>query len=77
MYDDVEKLKRGELTELPGHVASYESFPKKSLQWFMSIFEQFTTDEEISVVPPELNMKFPEIKPLTVRDMLKRYWGDK
>ncbi|KAB2574023.1 uncharacterized protein LTHEOB_12152 [Lasiodiplodia theobromae] len=77
VYDDVEKLKRGELTELPGHVATYGSFPKELFQGFMSMFEQFTTDEKISVVPPELNKKFPEIKPLTVREMLKQYWADK
>lgn len=76
-YDDVEKLKRSEITELPGHAASYAFFPKKSFQWFMAIFEQFTTDEKTSYVPPELNAKFPEIQPLTVRAMLDQYWRGK
>ncbi|KKY27528.1 putative nmra-like family protein [Diplodia seriata] len=77
VYDDVEKLKRGEITELPGHAASYEFFPKPAYQRFMAIFEQFTTEEAICAIPPELNARFPEIKPLTVRAMLEQYWGEK
>ncbi|KAL0254355.1 hypothetical protein SLS55_009830 [Diplodia seriata] len=77
VYDDVEKLKRGEITELPGHAASYELFPKPAYQRFMAIFEQFTTDEAICAIPPVLNARFPEIKPLTVRAMLEQYWGEK
>lgn len=74
-YDDVETLKRFEITELPGHQALYAHFPKKAFQWFMSIFELYTTDGT-SCVPREgsLNERFPNIKPLTVRDLLDRYW---
>ena len=74
-YDDVDKLMRFEITELPGHQALYAHFPKKAFQWFMSIFELYTTDGT-SCVPKEgsLNERFPDIKPLTVRELLERYW---
>ncbi|KAK7729424.1 hypothetical protein SLS57_001909 [Botryosphaeria dothidea] len=77
VYDDVEKLRRSEITELPGHAASYAFFPKPAFQWFMAIFERFTVDEKISRVPPELNARFPEIRPLTVRAMLEQCWRGK
>lgn len=77
VYDDVEKLRRSEITELPGHAASYAFFPKPAFQWFMAIFERFTVDERISRVPPKLNARFPEIRPLTVRAMLEQCWRGK
>ncbi|KAL4926738.1 uncharacterized protein BDV17DRAFT_293318 [Aspergillus undulatus] len=75
-HDTIERLKRFEITELPGHRALYEHFPKKAYQWFMSTFELFTTDGG-SWVPREgsLNELFPGIQPLTVRDVLEQYWA--
>ncbi|KAL3470443.1 hypothetical protein BJX99DRAFT_251232 [Aspergillus californicus] len=75
-YDSVTKLKRFEITELPGHQALYAHFPKKPFQWFMSIFELFTTDET-SRLPREgsLNERFPDIRPLTVEQLLEKYWS--
>ncbi|OJJ88705.1 uncharacterized protein ASPGLDRAFT_1499984 [Aspergillus glaucus CBS 516.65] len=73
-YDSVEKLKRFEVTELPGHRALYDSFPKKAFQWFMSIFELYTSDGSSSVPRAgSLNERFPDIQPLTVREMLEHY----
>ncbi|BCS25504.1 uncharacterized protein APUU_50215S [Aspergillus puulaauensis] len=74
-YDSVDKLKAFEITELPGHRALYEHFPKKAFAWFMSIFELFTTDGQ-SCISKEgsLNDQFPHIKPLTVKGMLEQYW---
>ncbi|PLB48916.1 NAD(P)-binding protein [Aspergillus steynii IBT 23096] len=75
-YDDVEKLKRFEITELPGHQALYEHFPKKPFQWFMSIFELFTTDGSSHVQRAgSLNHQFPHIKVLSVKEMFDLYWG--
>ncbi|KAJ5208020.1 NAD(P)-binding protein [Penicillium cf. viridicatum] len=76
-YDDVDMLKRFEITELPGHRALYDQFPKKPFQWFMSIFELFTTDGTSHIQKHgSLNDKFPEITPLSVEGMLNRFWGN-
>ncbi|KAF2186205.1 nmrA-like family protein [Zopfia rhizophila CBS 207.26] len=74
-YDSVEKLKRFEITELPGHTELYGSFPKQRYQWFMAIFELWTTDGTSKMKREgSLNEKFPEIKSLGVREFLERSW---
>lgn len=75
-YDSVEKLRASQITELPGHKASYEKFPKERLQWFLAIFEMWMATGR-GRVPSEgtLNEIFPEIKPLTAREMMERYWA--
>ncbi|KAE8155068.1 hypothetical protein BDV25DRAFT_126216 [Aspergillus avenaceus] len=74
-YDDVEKLQRSEITELPGHKALYKQIPKESFQWFTSIFERFTADGTSHIARAgSLNERFPDIKPLSVKNMLDRYW---
>ncbi|KAK1655842.1 hypothetical protein BDP81DRAFT_305723 [Colletotrichum phormii] len=67
VYDDVEKLKRSEVSELPGHQASYAQFPKERLQWFLSIFELWmaTGLGRVEGGKGSLNEACPEIKPLT------------
>ncbi|KNG88861.1 hypothetical protein ANOM_003682 [Aspergillus nomiae NRRL 13137] len=74
-YDDIEKLKRFEITELPAHKALYDRFPKEAFQWFTSIFERFTAEGQ-SHLPKvgSLNERFPDIKPLSVQEMLNTYW---
>ncbi|KAK4503495.1 hypothetical protein PRZ48_004410 [Zasmidium cellare] len=77
-YDSVEKLKRFEVTELPGHAQLYDKYSKKGLQWFLAAFELMTTDETSYVSRDgSLNEVFPELQPLTVREMLTKCWGKK
>lgn len=73
-HDSVEKLRASQITELPGHKASYDKFPKERLQWFLAIFEMWMATGQ-GRVPREgtLNEMFPEIKPLTAREMMERY----
>ncbi|KAH7268884.1 hypothetical protein B0J15DRAFT_579344 [Fusarium solani] len=73
-YDPIDKLERGELTELPSQIPCYATFPKPRFQWFMAIFSRWTADEEICFIPGELNAKFPDIQPMTVKAMLETYW---
>ncbi|KPM40528.1 hypothetical protein AK830_g6051 [Neonectria ditissima] len=74
-YDDLEKLKRFEITELPGHLDDYKNFPKHVLLPFLSIFQRCMA-EGLGSVPKEgsLNELFSEIKPLTVRALMNQYW---
>ncbi|KAK7423524.1 hypothetical protein QQX98_000981 [Neonectria punicea] len=73
-YDDLEKLKRSEITELPGH-HNYKKYPKYVLLPFLSIFQRWMA-EGLGHIPREgsLNEMFPDIKPLTVRALLDQYW---
>ncbi|KAH6884238.1 nmrA-like family protein [Thelonectria olida] len=74
-YDDLEKLRRSEITELPGHAKSYKKFPKDILLPFLSIFQRWMAEGlgEISL-EGSLNERFPDIKPLTAKDMIKDYY---
>ncbi|KAF2676637.1 NAD(P)-binding protein [Lentithecium fluviatile CBS 122367] len=66
-YDDIEKLKDSHMTELPSQIPCYETFSKPQFQWFI-IYAH---------IPGELNAIFPDIKPITVKDMLETYWKAK
>lgn len=74
-YDDLEKLRRFEITELPGHSDDYKKFPKEVLLPFLSIFQRWMA-EGLGSIPREgsLNEMFPEIKPLTAVDLMDMYW---
>ncbi|CAH0057921.1 unnamed protein product [Clonostachys solani] len=74
-YDELEKLKRFEVSELPAHQNDYKRFPKDVLLPFLSIFERWTA-EGLSEIKYEgsLTEKFPSIKPLKVKDLMDQYW---
>ncbi|KAL4869879.1 hypothetical protein BDV12DRAFT_184843 [Aspergillus spectabilis] len=78
-YDNVDKLKRFEITELLAQRALYEDFPKQIYQRFMSIFELFTVDGTSRISKAgSLNERFPDIRTLTGRDLLDQCsrWDD-
>lgn len=74
-YDDLDKLKRGEVTELPSQKSSYSVFPREFAQAINSAFGiwidrgDFDFDENTS-----LNTKFPEIKPIKLKQLLEKAW---
>lgn len=74
-YDDLEKLRRSEITELPGHAKAYARFPKHILLPFLSIFQRWIA-EGLGVISIEgsLNEMFPDIEPLTARAMIEEYY---
>ncbi|KAI1244184.1 hypothetical protein MGN70_014054 [Eutypa lata] len=78
VYDSVDKLKSGEITELPGQVAAYSYFPKEWVQSLFSVFGYWVT-EGVFDLPEEkaLNKKFPHIKVTTVKEMLDQSWKQK
>jgi hypothetical protein len=64
------------MTELPSHPAVYPFFPKPMFQQYFSKFGLYVTAGLFDL--PEdrsLNKKFPEIKPMTVREMLGAWVG--
>lgn len=74
-YDDLEKLRRFEITELPGHSNDYKKFPKDVLLPFLSIFQRWMA-EGLGSISREgsLNEMFPEIEPLTAAGLMELYW---
>ena len=76
VYDSLEKLRSGEITELPSHVSAYSFIPKSVLCDIQSKFGlyvaygMFDFPEEGS-----LNQLFPEIKTATVEDIIGHWKG--
>jgi hypothetical protein len=76
VYDSVEKLRSGDITELPAHTSAYSFIPKSLLYGIQSKFGlyvaygMFDLPEERS-----LNQQFPEIKTTTLEDVIGHWKG--
>lgn len=81
-YDSVDKMRKGEATELPGQVALYQFLPKEILQAMTAAFGLWF-EEGVFELKPEaqgrgqgfLNDKLPGLKPMKVKEMLEEAWG--
>jgi hypothetical protein len=75
-FDSVEKLHRGEVTELPSHPTSYEYFPKPLLARLLSRFGLWAV-HGLNYIEREgsLNEWFPEIETKTVEEVVGAWRG--
>lgn len=78
-HDPVEKLVKGEITELPAHVPVYPYFPKQHLQGLFAVFGLWFDDGSFDLQPGEgslnLNSRFPDVKPLKVKGILEKLYS--
>lgn len=76
VYDSMEKLQSGQITELPSHPTLYPFFPKPMLQGFFAafgiLFERGALDLDVK---GSLTERFPEIKPRRLKDLLAEAYG--
>jgi hypothetical protein len=75
----VEKLQRGEVTELPGHLQDYaaSSFPKSFQKGLYALLGSFVINGMFDIpIENALNNKFPELQPMKVKKMLA-VWEDR
>lgn len=77
-YEDPDKLERFEVTKLPGHEAAAEIMPWEHLRHFCGVFENWLVQGYYNL-PTEntLNEKFPDIKTLTIKEMVEQNWKGK
>ncbi|KAF2129549.1 NAD(P)-binding protein [Dothidotthia symphoricarpi CBS 119687] len=75
-YDSVEKLQRGEVTELPSNPYSYDYIPKPLLAVVLSRFGLWVVNGVVHI-PKEgsLNEKFPEIATTSVKEVVDAWKG--
>ncbi|RMJ19900.1 hypothetical protein CDV36_000427 [Fusarium kuroshium] len=74
-HDDLEKLKNGQITELPCHVPAYPFFPKAHLQGLYAILEMLMVLGEFNLPSDKaINNQLPDIKMLTAKEMLNQTW---
>ncbi|KAM0470208.1 hypothetical protein ACHAPX_010094 [Trichoderma viride] len=70
-YEDIEKLEKGEVTELPTHAEAYEHFPKPLMQAYFSKFSLYLIAGLFDMpADKSLNKIFPEVKTTTVKEVL-------
>ncbi|KAF4962146.1 hypothetical protein FSARC_9763 [Fusarium sarcochroum] len=75
-YDSVEKLEKGEVTELPGHVPAYARVPKTILQKTLAAYGLWSVKGAFDLdARKTLNDAFPDIKPISVKDFMEESWG--
>ncbi|KAM5341321.1 hypothetical protein ACJ41O_014352 [Fusarium nematophilum] len=76
-HDSLELLKSGKITELPGHRYAYDHVPKEALQGMLSTFGVLFDEGQFDFKPERsLNDIFPEIKPVSAKEMLEIGWKD-
>lgn len=76
-HDSIEKLKKGEITELPSHPDVYPFFPKQMLQGFFSSFGILFEEGHFDLKPARtLNEEFPQIKARTVKEAVDAAWRE-
>ncbi|KAG7426751.1 Oxidoreductase BOA1 [Fusarium oxysporum f. sp. raphani] len=75
-HDSIEALKAGVITELPSHPQFYDVYPKEHLQGFIAACGVMCEKGQANFTPERsLNELFPDIKPMTARDVLEKGWG--
>jgi hypothetical protein len=75
VYDDFEKLKRGEVTELPSQASLYSAIPREFVQAISSRFGIWVDrgDMDFNEVM-SLNQKLPELRTIKLKELLERAW---
>ncbi|TXC10815.1 hypothetical protein FocTR4_00007738 [Fusarium oxysporum f. sp. cubense] len=75
-YDVLEKLQKGEVTELPSHRESYGFFPKPALQGFLSMLGRYVIERRFDIPADKaLNAKFTDIQTLKVKEAIELWRG--
>jgi hypothetical protein len=77
VHDSLEKLRTGQITELPLHPTLYPFFPKEILQGLFAAFGIMFEEGSFDLCPSHsLNDEFPDIKPRTVRELIFEAWKE-
>jgi hypothetical protein len=72
-YDPIEKLARGEVTELPSHKEelALSPFPESIARQLLALLGSWVVGGQFNIpVEKALNKSLPDIKPMGVREML-------
>ncbi|KAH6953840.1 hypothetical protein BKA56DRAFT_504284 [Ilyonectria sp. MPI-CAGE-AT-0026] len=74
-YDSLETLRSGKITVLPGQVAMYAHFPKEKFHRMFAGFGLMFEEGRLNFEPKQtLNDLFPEIKPVSVKEIVEIGW---
>jgi len=75
VYDDLESLKRGEVTELPSQKSLYSVIPREFVQAITSKFGIWVDRGDMDFhEDTSLNQKLPELKTIKLKELLEKAW---
>lgn len=75
VHDSMEKLRSGQVTELPSHAFMYTFYPKELLQRLFSAFGIMFEEGDFNFKPSRsLNDEFPDITPRSVKELVAEAW---
>lgn len=75
-HDSLDKLKTGQISELPSHPMLYPFFSKQMLQGMFSAFGRMFEAGIFDLAPSHtLNEEFQEIKSKTVKEIVSEFYG--
>lgn len=79
-YDSVEALRKGEMTELPGHVGMYRFMPKPMLRSMFAafgiMFASGLLDVKTDEAEESLNRRFTEMKTKSMKELVDAAWKE-
>jgi hypothetical protein len=75
VYDDLDNLKRGEVTELPSQAWFYSVLPREVAQAICCAFGIWVDRGDLDLDEGmSLNKKFPELKTMKLKELLEKAW---
>ncbi|KAH8807668.1 hypothetical protein F5884DRAFT_345008 [Xylogone sp. PMI_703] len=76
-YDSLEKLEKGEVTELPAHRVSDDLYSNKEIiRGMLCLFGRYMIEGRFAMpLDKTLNAKFPEIQTMKAKDMVQLWKG--
>ncbi|XEV04650.1 hypothetical protein FSHL1_009937 [Fusarium sambucinum] len=77
IYDNLDTMRAGKVTELPSHPSLYSQMPKEQIQALFATFGVWFESGLFNLQPTTktLNEIFPHIKARTVREVITAGWG--
>ncbi|TPX15360.1 uncharacterized protein E0L32_004637 [Thyridium curvatum] len=76
IYDDIDDLKKGRLTELPSQAALYGALPAGFLQALGSRFGVWVARGDLDLdESTSLNKSLPDLDTIKLKDFLQKAWG--
>lgn len=77
VYNSVEDLRAGKISEIPAYVPLYDVIPKDLVLEMMAGFGVATATGLFTLEGERINEKYPEIKTTKMRDFIRTHWADK
>ena len=77
VYDSLENLRAGKITEIPAYLPVYEALPKEFFLEMMAGFGVAMVTGVFDLGDDTLDKKYPDVQPMKMAEFISRYWAGK